>query len=387
MYQVKCLNAISVKGLQTLTTNYQITDDDKADAYLVSSANLLDATFPIELKAIARAGAGVNNIPLDRCAEQGIVVFNTPGANANAVKELVIASLLNASRDIHGGMDWIKANQDDENITKDAEKAKKAFAGQEILGKKIGVIGLGAIGVLVANSLVNLGMDVYGYDPYISIENAWHLDDKVTHVLDLKEIYTKCDYITIHVPLMDSTKKMISREGIMAMKKGMIVLNIARDLIVDEEAMAEALELGIVKKYVTDFPNPLSVKMKNAMVTPHLGASTEEAEDNCAVMAAKELMDYLEKGVIKNSVNFPNTDPGQVGLGSRITILHRNVPNMINAFTTALQRHNLNIANLMNKSRGNYAYTVIDIDGKAPGGLDQALEHVENVLKVRVINK
>lgn len=385
MTRIKCLNAISPKGLAAFTKAYEIVDEGEADAYLVRSANLLEATFPESLKAIARAGAGVNNIPLDACAERGIVVFNTPGANANAVKEMVIAAILLSSRDIIGGIEWVKDHASDPEIAKDTESAKKAFAGSEILGKKVGVIGLGAVGILVANALASLGMDVYGYDPYISIDNAWSLSRAVKHVTDLTELYRTCEYLTIHVPLMPATKGMINQDGIRAMKPGMVLLNFARDTLVDEEALSEALERGQVACYVTDFPNTLSVKMKNAIVVPHLGASTGEAEDNCAVMAAHELIDYFATGRITHSVNFPALDPGALTGEARITILHHNVPNMIASFTSALQSHALNIANLVNKSRGGVAYTVLDLDVPAPEGLDRVLRALPDVLSVRVI--
>ena len=341
--------------------------------------------FAPELKAIARAGAGVNNIPLDKCAEKGIVVFNTPGANANGVKELVIAGMLLASRDIIGGINWVQENEEDGNIAKDAEKAKKAFAGCELEGKKLGVIGLGAIGVLVANAATNLGMDVYGYDPYVSVESAWKLSRNIHHAKTVDELYKDCDYITIHVPALDSTKGMIDKNAIGLMKKGVVVLNFARNVLVDEEAMVDALVSGHVKHYVSDFPTPITAGVKGAIVIPHLGASTEESEDNCAKMAVKELRNYLEHGNIKNSVNYPDCDMGYRGENTRILLLHHNVPNMIGQFTKILADDNMNIADMTNKSKGGYAYTMIDIDSDVPEKVVEDLKKVGEVLRVRVL--
>lgn len=387
MYKYHCLNPISGVGLEKFTEDYApVSTPDTADAILVRSAAMHDMEFAPELKAVARAGAGVNNIPLEKCAEQGIVVFNTPGANANGVKELVIAGMLLASRDIIGGISWVQENEEDGNIAKDAEKAKKAFAGCELQGKKLGVIGLGAIGVLVANAADHLGMDVYGYDPYVSVDSAWRLSRNVHHATNVDELYEQCDYITIHVPALDSTKGMISRDAIGIMKKGVVVLNFARNVLVDEEAMVDALVSGHVKHYVTDFPTPEIAGVKGAIVIPHLGASTEESEDNCAKMAVKELMNYLENGNIKNSVNYPDCDMGLRGNNTRILLLHHNVPNMIGQFTKILARDNMNIADLTNKSKGKYAYTMIDVDSEVPEGVAEELRQVNNVLRVRVIS-
>lgn len=387
MYKYHCLNPISGVGLEEFTENYApVSTPDIADAILVRSAAMHDMEFAPELKAVARAGAGVNNIPLEKCAEQGIVVFNTPGANANGVKELVIAGMLLASRDIIGGISWVQENEEDGNIAKDAEKAKKAFAGCELQGKKLGVIGLGAIGVLVANVADHLGMDVYGYDPYVSVDSAWRLSRNVHHATNVDELYEQCDYITVHVPALDSTKGMISRDAIGLMKKGVVVLNFARNVLVDEEAMVDALVSGHVKHYVTDFPTPEIAGVKGAIVIPHLGASTEESEDNCAKMAVKELMNYLENGNIKNSVNYPDCDMGLRGNNTRILLLHHNVPNMIGQFTKILARDNMNIADLTNKSKGKYAYTMIDVDSEVPEGVAEELRQVNNVLRVRVIS-
>lgn len=353
MYKYHCLNPVSDVGLEQFTEEYvPVSTMENADAVLVRSAVMHDMEFTPDLKVIARAGAGVNNIPLERCAEEGIVVFNTPGANANGVKELVIAGMLLASRDIIGGINWVQENEEDGNIAKDAEKAKKAFAGCELEGKKLGVIGLGAIGVLVANAATALGMDVYGYDPYVSVDSAWRLSRSIHHAKTVDELYGDCDYITIHVPAIESTKGMIDKDAIGLMKKGVVVLNFARNVLVDEEAMVDALVSGHVKHYVSDFPTPVTAGVKGAIVIPHLGASTEESEDNCAKMAVKELRNYLENGNIKNSVNYPDCDMGMRGDNTRILLLHRNVPNMIGQFTKILANDNMNIADLTNKSKG-----------------------------------
>ncbi len=386
MYKYHCLNPISDVGLERLTEEYvPVSTMEKADAVIVRSTVMHNMEFSPKLKAIARAGAGVNNIPLEECAEKGIVVFNTPGANANGVKELVIAGMLLASRDIIGGISWVQENEEDGNIAKDAEKAKKAFAGCELEGKKLGVIGLGAIGVLVANAATNLGMDVYGYDPYVSVDSAWRLSRSIHHAKTVDELYGDCDYITIHVPAIEQTRGMIDKNAIELMKKGVVVLNFARDVLVDEEAMVDALLSGHVKRYVSDFPTPVTAGVKGAIVIPHLGASTEESEDNCAKMAVKQLKDYLENGNIRNSVNYPNCDMGVKGDNTRLLLLHRNVPNMIGQFTKILAKDNMNIADLTNKSKGKYAYTMIDIDSPVPDSVAEELENVKEVLRVRII--
>ncbi len=386
MYKYHCLNPIANIGLNQFDDAYVATEDMKeADAVLVRSAVMHELEFDENLKVIARAGAGVNNIPLDRCAEEGIVVFNTPGANANGVKEMVLAGLLMASRDIVGGIEWVKANKEDANIAKSAEKAKKAFAGCEIEGKKLGVIGLGAIGVLVANAAVKLGMEVYGYDPYLSVDAAWKLSRQIYHAKTTEEIYKECDYITIHVPALESTKGMINAEALGLMKDGVIILNYARDVLVDEVALLEAMDAGKVKKYVTDFANPTVAGKDNVIVTPHLAASTEESEDNCAKMAVKEVMEYLENGNIRNSVNYPNCEMGLRGEYTRITIMHRNVPNMIGQFSTILAEDGINIANMTNKSRNAYAYTMIDVENEVTDEIVEDLKKVKEVLRVRVI--
>lgn len=386
MYKYHCLNPVSDVGLEQFTEEYvPVSTMENADAVLVRSAVMHDMEFTPDLKVIARAGAGVNNIPLERCAEEGIVVFNTPGANANGVKELVIAGMLLASRDIIGGINWVQENEEDGDIAKDAEKAKKAFAGCELEGKKLGVIGLGAIGVLVANAATALGMDVYGYDPYVSVDSAWRLSRSIHHAKTVDELYGDCDYITIHVPAIESTKGMIDKDAIGLMKKGVVVLNFARNVLVDEEAMVDALVSGHVKHYVSDFPTPVTAGVKGAIVIPHLGASTEESEDNCAKMAVKELRNYLENGNIKNSVNYPDCDMGMRGDNTRILLLHRNVPNMIGQFTKILANDNMNIADLTNKSKGKYAYTMIDVDSPVSDKVAEELSAVKEVLRVRII--
>ena len=386
MYKVKTLNKISDIGLKEFTDNYSFTEEiNEADAVLVRSADMKSLDFSDNLLAVARAGAGVNNIPLDKCAEQGIVVFNTPGANANAVKELVIAGLLLAARDVVGGINWVQKNKGAEGLSKLVEKEKSNFAGNEIEGKKLGVIGLGAIGVLVANAAKRLGMEVYGCDPYISVEHAWSLSRDVIHVKTVEEIFRTCDYITVHVPLMDATKHMINADSLKLMKDGVVILNFSRDALVNDEDMEKALACGKVKKYVTDFPNEKSANMNGVIAIPHLGASTEESEDNCAVMAVKEIMNYLENGSIKNSVNYPNCEVAKLISKARITLLHKNIPSMITKFTTVLSSYNVNIEELVNKSRGDYAYSVFDIDTEATEEMKKALEEIEGVLKVRVI--
>lgn len=384
--KVNCLNPIAACGLDMLGDNYEITENtNEAEAILVRSAGMHDMDLPESLLAVARAGAGVNNIPLDACAEKGIVVFNTPGANANGVKELVIASLLLAARDITGGIKWCRDNKDDENIAKSGEKAKKAFAGTEIKGKKLGIIGLGAIGVLVANAANRLGMDVYGCDPYLSVEHALNMSRDVTMVKTNEELYEMCDYLTVHVPLLDSTKGMFNKEAFDKMKDGVVLLNFSRDTLVNEDDIKVALESGKVAKYVVDFPNPTTVKLPNTTVTPHLGASTQESEDNCAKMAVSEIRDFMENGNIKNSVNYPNCDAGVCQTAGRITIAHKNVPNMLSQFTTLFSKDGVNIENMVNKSRGNFAYTILDICSDSTDEVVKELEALDGVIRVRVI--
>ena len=386
MFQYHCLNPISEVGLGELDENYVVTENpDEADAIFVRSAKMHEMEFGKNLKAVARAGAGVNNIPLDRCADEGIVVFNTPGANANGVKELAIAGMLLAARDIIGGINWVQEYEEDGDIAKITEKKKKVFAGTEIQGKKLGVIGLGAIGVQVANAAVNLGMEVYGYDPYVSVASAWNLSRSIHHAETVDELYNECDYITIHVPALDDTKGMIDRHAISLMKDGVVILNLARDVLVNQEDIVDALVAGKVRCYVTDFPTREIVGVKGAIVIPHLGASTEESEDNCARMAARELRDFLENGNISHSVNYPDCSMGEKGEGSRITILHKNIPNMLGQLTSILAGENVNIALMTNKSRKAYAYTMMDVDGDVPAGLEEKLAGIDGVLKVRVI--
>jgi len=384
--KIKCLNPIASIGLDMLGAEYDIIENvEEADGILVRSASMLDMELPKSLKAVARAGAGVNNIPLEKCAENGIVVFNTPGANANGVKELVIAGMLMASRDIAGGINWVRDNADDENIAKSSEKAKKAFAGCEIKGKKLGIIGLGAIGVLVANAASALGMEVYGCDPFLSINNALNLSRLVHIVKDREEIFANCDYITVHVPLLDDTKGMINKDTIDLMKDGVVILNFARDILVNEDDLAVALESGKVAKYVTDFANPKSVTMKNTIITPHLGASTAESEDNCAIMAVEEIKDFIENGNIRNSVNYPPCDAGVCTTAGRVTICHRNIPNLISSISGVFSAVGVNIDHMFDKSRGDYAYSIIDISSPSTPDMLSKLEAIEGVLKVRVI--
>ena len=386
MYHYKCMNQIAKTGLDEFSRDYaQVEEMEEADALVVRSAALHDTEFPKNLKAIARAGAGVNNIPLGKCAEEGIVVFNTPGANANAVKELVLAGLLLASRDIIGGANWVQSERMNEEISSLTEKQKKQFAGHEIEGKKLGIIGLGAIGVKVANAAVHLGMEVLGYDPYISVEAAWNLSRSIRHITNVDEIYKECDYITVHVPLLDSTRKMINAEAIDKMKDGVVLLNFARDLLVDEDAVVLALKKGKIKRYVSDFPNPVTAGAKGTIVLPHLGASTEEAEENCARMAVKELREFLEYGNIRNTVYYPACDMGVPAYPARIAVCHKNVKNMLSQFTTILGEENYNIGNMTNKSRGDYAYSMFDLETAASPRLVSRLEAIDGVLKVRVI--
>ncbi len=386
MFKYHCLNPISHVGLEQLDENYVKTDDAKeADAILVRSAKMHDMDFGPNLKLIARAGAGVNNIPLDRCAEEGIVVFNTPGANANGVKEIVIAGMLLAARDIIGGINWVQEYEEDGDIAKITEKKKKAFAGTEIQGKKLGVVGLGAIGVLVANAAVNLGMDVYGYDPYLSVDAAWKLSRHIHHAKTVDELYNQCDYITIHVPATEDTKGMIDKNAISLMKKGVVILNFARDVLVNQEDIVDALVSEKVRCYVTDFPTKEIVGVKGSIVIPHLGASTEESEDNCARMAASELRDFLENGNIHHSVNYPDCDMGKKSSAARITVLHRNVPKMLGQFTGILAEEGINISLMTNKSRGEYAYTMIDADAAVPAEVEKKISEAEGVLRVRIL--
>lgn len=383
MYNILTLNKIAACGLDRLGDNYAITDDVTADAdgIILRSFKMHDMELPASLKAVARAGAGVNNIPIDKCSEKGIVVFNTPGANANAVKELVIAGMLLASRDIIGGNAWANTLTG-EDVGKQVEKGKSNFAGIEIKGKTLGVIGLGAIGILVANAAIKLGMDVVGYDPYLSVNNALKLDRHVKCVNDPKLVYADADFVTVHVPLMDATKNTINANAIAEMKDGVVILNFARGGLVDVEAVKAGIASGKIRKYVVDFPDETTVNQPGMIAIPHLGASTEESEDNCAKMAADEIKDFLENGNITNSVNLPNCQLPNDKAG-RITILHKNVPNMIAKYTDALKT--VNISDMVNKSKGEYAYAIINTDHAVTQEMVSALEAIDEVIKVRVI--
>ncbi len=386
MYKYACLNPIAAVGLDGFDAAYEKTEDvNEAQAILVRSAAMHDMDLPASLEVVARAGAGVNNIPLDRCASQGIVVFNTPGANANGVKELVLSGMLLASRGIVDGINWAAENKEDPELAKKTEKQKKQYAGGEILGKKLGVIGLGAIGIKVANAAIALGMDVVGYDPYLSVNAALHLSEKASIVTDPADIYKECDFITIHVPLMDSTRGMIDAAAIASMKETAVVLNFSRDPLVDEEAIVAALKEGKLHRYVSDFPNNTTAGQEGCIVLPHLGASTAESEDNCAIMAVKEVRDYLEYGNIKNSVNYPNCDLGACMSQGRIALLHKNEKGSLGIFTKILGDADINIANMANASKGEYAYSLFDIDTPVTDDVIAKFNEVDAVFKVRVI--
>ena len=387
MRKIHYLNPISPKGTALWTEDYKKTEElTEAEAVMVRSAQMHELNLPDSLLAVARAGAGVNNIPLDKCAEQGIVVFNTPGANANGVVEMSICGMLLSARDVVGGINWVQSIVGTENIAKQVEKGKAQFAGHEIRGKKLGVIGLGAIGGPLANAARKLGMEVYGCDPYISIDAAWHLDSHIVRVKTREEIYENCDIISLHVPLLDDTRHMINREALTKMKDGVVILNFARDLLVDDDAIEEALKSGKVRSYVTDFPNDRTASMPGVIAIPHLGASTEESEDNCAKMAVRQVMNYLENGNIVNSVNYPNCDMGVCTKAGRITILHRNIPNTLSQFTTALAKENINISDMLNRSRGEYAYTMLDLDSIPSADAIEKLTRIEGVIRVREID-
>ncbi len=382
--QILTLNKIAACGTDRLpgyTVGDNVTDPE---GILVRSAAMHDMDIPASVLAIARAGAGVNNIPVDACAEKGIVVFNTPGANANAVKELVLAGLLLASRDVVGGIEWAKTLKGQADVEKLVEKGKGAFVGPEISGKKLGVIGLGAIGILVANAAKALGMEVFGYDPYLSVDAAWGLSRSIHHATDLAQIYSQCDYITVHVPLNDGTRKMINAETIATMKDGVRILNFARAGLVDSDAMLAALESGKVAAYVVDFPTEEMIDVKNVIAIPHLGASTPESEDNCAVMAADELRDYLENGTIRNSVNYPALEVARTG-DSRVCVLHKNIPAMLTAISAAIAEQGINIEGMVNRSRKDYAYTILDLIGHPSADTVKAIEAIDGVIRVRVI--
>ena len=386
MKKIHCLNSISKVGLDSFSEDYAFTDNiSEADALLVRSASLHDTEFSRDLVAIARAGAGVNNIPVDRCSEEGIVVFNTPVANANSVKELVIAAMLIVARDVIGGIEWVKSVMDNPNIAKEVEKAKSRFAGHEIKNKKLGVIGLGAIGSEVANAASSLGMEVYGYDPYMTVNAAFRLSRRVHPITDIHKIYENCDYISLHMPLTDENTGMINEESLSLMKDEVVILNFSRDKLVNDKDMAKALKSGKVKRYVTDFPNEHIRDMEGVLAIPHLGASTEESEDNCALMAAEELMDYIENGNITNSVNFPNCDMGICRVTLRVALLHSNKPNMIGQISAVLAAKDINISDLTNKSKGKYAYTLVDLDSELDEDAEAALKKIDGMKRVRRI--
>ena len=377
-----CLNKISKIALDDLKAPDTIVDDiNNADSILVRSQVMHDISLPNNILAVARAGAGINNIPVDRFAKEGVVVFNTPGANANAVKELVLCGLFLASRDIVGGSEWVKENKGDNDIAKTAEKAKSQFAGHEILGKSIAVIGLGAIGLMVANACVHLGMNVRGYDPYLTINNAVKLSKSVNYCEKLEDAIAGADFVTIHVPLMDSTKGMLNKK-LFDVFNDTVLLNFSRDTLVNDDDLLEALNNGKVRKYVTDFANPKVVNMPHTLVIPHLGASTEEAEDNCAFMAIDELKHYLEYGSISHSVNYPDVNCGPKESEKRVCVLHKNIPGSINKITSVISSNNSNIANFINKSRGEYAYSVFDVDGEVD---IKAIANLDDIIRVRVI--
>lgn len=383
MFNIMTLNKIAAVGTDRFGGNYAVADNhDNPDAIMVRSASMHDMEFGSNLLAIARAGAGVNNIPLDKCAEQGICVFNTPGANANAVKELVLCGMLLASRDVVGGISWVKSAKDDADIAKSVEKEKSKFAGTELKGKTIGIIGLGAIGALVANAAVSLGMNVIGYDPFLSVNGALSISRAVKYVTSTADIYAAADFISVHVPCNDNTKGMINKEAFALMKDGVIILNYARDALINDDDMKEALASGKVRKYVTDFPNPKTANMEGVIAIPHLGASTEESEDNCAVMAADELVAYLESGNIINSVNFPNAEMNAAG--KKVCVMHKNVPAIISSITTLFGGAGINIDNMLNKSRGDYAYTMLDV-ANADDAIVAKISEIEGVIRVRVI--
>lgn len=386
MKNIYCLDKIAKVGTDIFGEDYKLLDKlEEASGILVRSSSLHEAEFTENTLAIARAGAGVNNIPLEKCASEGIVVFNTPGANANGVKELAVAGMLLAARDIIGGVNWVKEVKDSESIVKDVEKGKKAFAGSEIKGKKLGVIGLGAIGAMVANAAEGLGMDVYGYDPYISVNSAWNLSRKIKHITDINQLFSDCDYISLHLPLTDTNKGLISKDSLNIMKDGVVILNFSRDLLVDDVHIEEALKSGKVKAYVTDFPNPKTANMDGVIAIPHLGASTNESEDNCAIMAVEQMKDYIENGNIKNSVNYPNCDMGICSTVCRVTLLHKNIPNMIGQISGIFAKYNINISDMTNKSKDKFAYTMLDLETMADDNLLKELKAVDGVLKVRLI--
>jgi D-3-phosphoglycerate dehydrogenase len=384
-YKIKTLNGISETGLEKFGEKYEISETmESPNGIILRSASLHEMEFPHDLHCIARAGAGVNNIPIERCAQQGIVVFNTPGANANAVKELAIASLFISSRKIVEGINWA-SKLSGVDIPKQVEKGKSQFAGPEIKGKKLGVIGLGAIGVMVANAAVNLEMEVYGYDPYISVDHAWGLSRAVKKENDLKHLFRECDYITMHIPLTSETKGMLNKDAFDHMKKEVRIINLSRGELVNDDDMIDALNSGEVNTYVTDFPNEKMIGVPGVIAVPHLGASTPESETNCAVMAVLQTKDFLENGNIKNSVNFPTCDMGVSVVKHRLTIAHKNIPKMLGQISAVLSEQNANIANMINRSRGDYAYTMVDLEEVITDENVKRINSIDGVLRVRVI--
>ena len=392
MHKIKLLNKIAKVGTDVFDADtYKVGEDiEDPDAIMVRSAAMHDMEFGPSLRAIARAGAGTNNIPVERCAKEGIVVFNTPGANANGVKELVLAGMLLASRDVVGGIEWVRDNASDPDIAKSVEKNKSKFAGTELSGKKLGVIGLGAIGGPLCNAAHSLGMDVYGCDPFISVEAAWKISRSVNRVKTREEIFRECDYISVHTPLLDSddpkvaTRGMINEEAISMMKDGVIILNFARDALADDDAMEKALKSGKVRKYVTDFPNAKTAGMEGVIAIPHLGASTEESEDNCAVMAAKEIVDFIENGNIVNSVNYPSVSLDRSGF-VRICVMHSNIPSIISQISAAISSEGINIENLVSKSRGDFAYTIFDVTGRPSETTLDRTRSIDGIIRINVI--
>ena len=387
MVQFHCLNPIAACGLELFPDTYEKTEDfNQAEVALVRSAAMHDMDLPESLLAVARAGAGVNNIPLEKCADQGIVVFNTPGANANAVKELVIAALVLSGRKIAQGINWVKSIADDEDLSKQIEKGKSNFVGPEIAGKKLGVIGLGAIGVQVANAAAAMDMEVYGYDPYISVQAAWTLKARINHAKDLKTIFEECDYITVHVPYNEATKNIVNAEAFDQMKDGVRILNFARNGLIDEDALVKALASGKVGGYITDFPSKELLQFDNVLGVPHLGASTPESEENCAVMAANEIRDYLENGNITHSVNMPDIQMAQEAK-YRLCIINKNIPNMVGEMTTKLANVGINIENMANKAKKDYAYTILETNDEISAELLDKLAAQDGIKSVRLIVK
>lgn len=388
MYTIKTLNKIDDEGIQLLSDQYQVIGEKTEGDYegvILRSFNLHEYKMSEKTVAVARAGAGVNNVPVEECAKEGIVVFNTPGANANAVKELVLAGLLISSRDVHAAIDWAKTLRGQDQVAKKVEAGKAAFTGPEIMGKTLGIVGLGAIGALVANAAISLGMEVYGFDPFISVEAAWGLKSSVNKAKSLEELVSKSDYISVHVPLLDATRGMINSELIAKMKDEVRILNFSRAELVDDDSIEAALASKKVAKYVTDFPNERTVAMEGVIAIPHLGASTPESETNCAKMAVKQIMDYLENGNIVNSVNYPDANLGSMDAVSRVCVLHKNIPNMVGQITSALAAHNMNIQDMLNKSKKEYAYTMIDLESEVTQAVAQELEKIDGVLKVRIL--